>query len=86
MNSNTVEILRDYKMNCDEIKDLSSDYIDSNCDSFNSMAIFNHIEQCESCEKFINDMEQLKTWSKSLSETTISADVSLRLREKLGLV
>ena len=86
MNSNTVEILRDYKMNCDEIKDLSSDYIDFSCDSFNSMAISSHIEQCESCEKFINDMRQLKTWSKSLSNTTIPADVSLRLREKLGLV
>ena len=85
MNSNTVENLRDYKMNCDEIKDLSSAYIDFSCNSFDSMAISKHIEECESCEKFISEMNQLKTWSKSLSNTTIPEDVSKRLREKLGL-
>ncbi len=85
MNSNTVENLRDYKMNCDEIKDLSSSYVDFSCNSFDSMAISEHIKHCESCEKFISEMNQLKAWSKSLSNTTIPEDVSKRLRQKLGL-
>ena len=76
-------------MDCEEIKDLSSDYIDNSSNSLSSMAISEHIKQCSKCSQFIQDMEQLKSWSKSLSNTSIPEDVSTRLRdnlrEKLGL-
>ncbi len=85
MNTNTLEVLTDYKMNCEEIRDLSSEYIDSSCDNIESMAIKKHIALCNNCSDFIEDMKQLNVWSRSLSNTEIPQDVASRLRQKLGL-
>lgn len=70
-------------MNCDEIRELLSLYIDNDLDKEQMIELEKHLLVCDVCKKELDEMVLVINAMKNLSEVTIPAQFDFRLRESL---
>ena len=67
-------------MNCAEIKNLVSPYLDGRCNGFQMRALTRHVEQCAACEREYAAMQRTQQLLSSLGPKKAPPDLSLKLR------
>lgn len=80
---NTVLKLSNYKMNCGEVENLSSDFIGRELNEPVNVALKKHASGCLSCSNLIEELSQINEWASNLGDLPLSEEVSSRLRDRL---
>ena len=70
-------------MNCDEIRELISLYIDNNLEEEQMIEIEKHLLVCDACKKEFEEIVLVINGMKNLTEVEIPAQFDSRLREEL---
>lgn len=70
-------------MICEEIRKLSSDYIDEELSPDMQVMVERHILGCKRCEIYLNTLRKTIELSKSIPKPPIPQDVSMRLHARL---
>jgi hypothetical protein len=69
--------------NCDEYKEMISDYLDNELDSYLFSEFENHVENCISCKNELEDCKMTVNLIKSITEEELPVDFKHNLHAKL---
>lgn len=70
-------------MNCNEVKELISEYIDKQLDSKMNAEFEEHIRTCEDCRKELNEMKSMLDLLKDLPSEELPKDFKINLHNRL---
>ena len=72
------------ELDCQEVRDVSSDFIDGDVSDRMKSRIARHLAQCGPCSAFVNTMKATVDLLRSVPDTEPPAGFKQRVRDRLG--
>ena len=70
-------------LDCDEVRDLSSDYIDEDLDQGRAGKVSSHLERCGPCNAFVNTLRATVRLLRGMPKGKAPDDLRRRVRDNL---
>ena len=74
---------REKDLDCEEVRDLSSDYIDEELDQATADKVSSHLDWCGPCNAFVNTLRATVRILRGMPKSEAPSDLRQRVRENL---